>query len=122
MASVACHEDGTTPWPETRDHLGPRRMRRQKVVAAGQRCGQEVSNPSSGLWEVGAGRRAVPALWAGPALHDVTSRRPRGRGLSTGRRFPQPFVACRVGRAGVSGREGVAGGAVRLLQRLVEKS
>ncbi len=56
-AGVTCHEDGTTPLPETRDHLGPRRLRCANGVAGGGRGRQGLSSSAAGA--VGSGGNPV---------------------------------------------------------------
>jgi hypothetical protein len=72
LAGVACHEDGTTPLPETRDHLGPRRLRRVNVVAGGGRGRQGVLF----IRRRGCGKWGQPP-WGCPS----PVVRPRGSGM-----------------------------------------
>ena len=64
-------------------------------VKTGHRVGSSIfQDRRRGCGKWGQPRGVVPALWSGP-VEERGVEETRGRGLSTGRRFPQPFVACR---------------------------
>ena len=84
-------------------YLGPAPARRRRVVADGRGGRQGVlSTPPPGLWEVGATPWGCPRPVVRPREGERGPEERRGRGLSTGRRFPQPFVARGDGRAGAA--------------------